>query len=902
MRAAGLSDPVTSSQASPDGRWIAFSTTASELYIVDLKSADQMFVASSYLGDGFAWSPDSQRLAYVEHRPNTSPSLRVLPAGERQPLTLVARSGEWIGQVGWLDADRIVYQTDRNSDHITLWTVNIHDAATEHYLDARVDITDLWTPPGGGRLLYATIDQGKPALWRRDPGGQATRVVDNLPSPPVRRHAVAFHPRGDEVYVLTQTGPTQSIRRVSVGALKTLSTFELPTRAQGIAVSSENEVFIVGDGKLAVWRPDKRLGGGIEHQHTWRGLPLAHPASLGSRGLAAVVNGSVLVTGASVKKLEDGRLFSREFDDILKMALDMRRGGHTDAAVRWIDSLLKKEKDGAPRQFPLQVARAWLERSRDRDGAAGQWIERATATLSSGPDSGEIDFEEALRLLWSERALLKFFGEGDSQDAAKVLAAAPESVSKRPLGVWIYDLIQTARPEITRLWRNAGAALRHERWAECGAAIQQLIVEAPDSQRLREGIGFMMEGAFDPLEKLLPQPQSDLPFLMADTNFQRALLNVSSAGLTERFGKRELRELLMVQWALSGQIDPARLLAKIDLSDPEGHQIDYLQILQRYLTTEEEEPWITRAVAEALLEPGVQALLDQKLKDARGHLTLLLSRAKLELTANDLGRLDKTLTQAERDMGSIPPAFWNSTSGALLFHARVFRGKWNERRRDWAKTLEHYEEAEQIMERFPGDWGTLPLDLELARALVESGRSDSASLGLLLQTLRGSGDPLINPTHQPDPLLVGISNLDSIESAPQPKWMKPYISCIRGSFLSLLGQPYQALTHLRTARRDEPPTGLLARSLFEEASVRASLGQHRLAAQLLAQLTRLKLTPAALALAIQELAQAERAAGLVESQEARIRELAAELQLPDRWTYTMVEPEPPSDTLAEAEL
>jgi hypothetical protein len=57
---------------------------------------------------------------------------------------------------------------------------------------------------------------------------------------------------------------------------------------------------------------------------------------------------------------------------------------------------------------------------------------------------------------------------------------------------------------------------------------------------------------------------------------------------------------------------------------------------------------------------------------------------------------------------------------------------------------------------------------------------------------------------------------------------------------------------------------------------------------LLTELCGLALEPATLTVAIQVRAQAERAAGLIESQENRIRYLCHEHRLPSNWARTLI--------------
>jgi tricorn protease len=76
---------------SPDGRWIAFHDKDQQLWLYDTKSKEQKKIAQSMVGgfSDFAWSPDSQWLAYAESAENQFDQLNVLNVntGAIQALT-----------------------------------------------------------------------------------------------------------------------------------------------------------------------------------------------------------------------------------------------------------------------------------------------------------------------------------------------------------------------------------------------------------------------------------------------------------------------------------------------------------------------------------------------------------------------------------------------------------------------------------------------------------------------------------------------------------------------------------------------------------------------------------------------------------------------------------------------
>lgn len=63
---------------SPDGRWIAFADTESDLWVVDVQSGERTLVSEGKSGIAeFSWAPDSQWLAFTEAAPNTFVQLKL---------------------------------------------------------------------------------------------------------------------------------------------------------------------------------------------------------------------------------------------------------------------------------------------------------------------------------------------------------------------------------------------------------------------------------------------------------------------------------------------------------------------------------------------------------------------------------------------------------------------------------------------------------------------------------------------------------------------------------------------------------------------------------------------------------------------------------------------------------
>jgi tricorn protease len=101
---------------SPDGRWLAFTDKAQQLWIYDIKNKQDKRIAQSMNGDfdSLRWSPDSQWLAYGETADNTYEQLKVLNVNSSEIHVLTSdrydsSSPAWSSDGKWL-----YFLSDRN--------------------------------------------------------------------------------------------------------------------------------------------------------------------------------------------------------------------------------------------------------------------------------------------------------------------------------------------------------------------------------------------------------------------------------------------------------------------------------------------------------------------------------------------------------------------------------------------------------------------------------------------------------------------------------------------------------------------------------------------------------------------------------------------------------------------
>ncbi|MBI3736057.1 hypothetical protein HY256_06055, partial [Candidatus Sumerlaeota bacterium] len=540
----------------------------------------------------------------------------------------------------------------------------------------------------------------------------------------------------------------------------------------------------------------------------------------------------------------------------------------------------------------IAATRAWIERLRVKPRYSEQWLERTIALAD--PNSQE--FTAA----WHTRLLIALFEEKNPRKARAILEALPESAANHALVEWIRELLDSEDAKMTERWRKVVDGLRQRKWTSCADALSAAIAADPRSEINRRGAALLLRGGLQPIVSSTMEEPITYPELMNEQAFQQAMLLLCGGDLSADMGKDDLRGYLLLQWARAQQTDAARSLVLMDLSDPSGSSLDYMDILNRYLNAEEQDQWVDKAVGEILLWPRNAYLLNRHLSDAKGHLVLMLARAKHALIRGEIrgGRekaenLESILGQIDDDLNLISPDFWNPETGRLLFLIRLYQAKLYERDGKWDFALAAYSQALDVLNRFPGDWEITAFDITAFKSLIEAGRADGDLLRLYLQTVAGMGDPLVNPPYAPDMAGTAAANIKTLEKhgvtdPARDRWLLPFLLYSAAGCQSLAGRPYEAIARLEAARRADPPEALLARILVEEAAVRATLRQHRMAARLLADLSALPLDPPRLAVAIKTRAQAESDAGMTASQSDRMRELAAELKLPAVWRRTIL--------------
>lgn len=873
---AGIAELKTS----PNGRFIATADHNGELAVLDLDHPGALPIYSRALEGGFAWSPDSKRLAFCERFPSSPVLLWTLQAGlDRDPAPLVS-GFDWKAGPAWLNNRRVLYLSDRDSDHVNLWVADTETTETLKLLDRGRDISGVWVAPHGNEFVYRCAESGEPELWFWWDAAQAPIQLTRDPQGKTHfENFISFAPAGRTIaFVSESLGATELVafditRHLELGRLPVTFT------PDSLVLVSPEEAVVAADGSFYRWEIEAD-GGSLSRPEDWNGAPVSHPASRGERGWAASVNGELVLTFDTMKSIEDARVHARTPDDLIRLARRLELNGHGRKARSLLADLWDSQSFSAEDGFRIAAMRAWLERKRGSERRAHQWLREAGHRARPGTyEANE---------LWHARLMLTFFDDGDADEARRLIDAMPEDARGHPRVEWIRSLLQLDDRGLRNDWRKAGLAIRRGEWREAAEQVREFIASDPTYSLHREGVALILHGDFEPLDELLASAPVRYSELLNEFRFQEALIELSARDLTESITKKDLRDILLAHWAQDGKHEWARNLVLADLRDLDGSTFDYEDVLTRFLDPEEQEGWLLRSVHQIFLDPQVVPLLDRQMSDTRSHVIFSLARAKGAFIQDDVDQLGDVLAQLDRDFLIIPPSFWTPTTARFQMLMHLFRAKYFERKQQWDQALLGYSRCFLIINRYNIDWGILPFDLAVARETIERGQADTDLLRTYFQTLRGFGDPLVNPSHDPVTIRAGLTNLHTLRAFAPDAWARPLIEYQEGNALVVLGRPYRAIDLFRHARTLDPPRYLLARAMIDEAAVRSSLAQHGLAASLMEQMCGLGLEPPQLATAIRMRAQTERAAGLIESEEDRMRYLCRELRLPREWAATLI--------------
>ena len=159
---------------SPDGRWLAFSSTETRaLWVVQVESGNATEVYAATEKDGrtpsfFSWAPDSRRLAFLDHSPDEPSDLMIVDIELKKAQRLVVGSEEnWVYAPVWSPVDdRIVFVSGISKPQVRVAKL---DGTTEALADGiqTVNGSPVWSPDGQWLAFTGTVAH-EAALFQTD--------------------------------------------------------------------------------------------------------------------------------------------------------------------------------------------------------------------------------------------------------------------------------------------------------------------------------------------------------------------------------------------------------------------------------------------------------------------------------------------------------------------------------------------------------------------------------------------------------------------------------------------------------------------------------------------------------------------------------------------------------------
>ena len=818
------------------------------------------------------------------HQPPGAPStLRVadLIAG-REDAPLLGGSG-WKGSPACLADGRVAYLGDVDGQGVGVWTVSAREAAPRRLFAQPLDVSRLWVAPGGDALVFQTSEPASDVLWQwRPEGKEPVRLALLNPGGPGFDPRVAFSVDGGQIAFCALRAGHPELVWMDLASREELDRLTLERPAAGVAVTRDGLV-AAGQGAAAVlWRPKAGWYQRTLTSIAWNGMPLAVLGASGPSGLALVVNGNAILLLRNARRPESGRVHTRRMEDLLSLAYALAQKNQFKPARELIAGLQSRVPKGGGTRSEYLVMMAWahLERGLGRWRTADQWLGRALqAATPGGPE------EEAA---WLERLALAAFGAKDRPMANWVMEKMPAGLDKTPLAAWTRQLMDAGDAKGMRTWMEIGGLLRTHNEAAAAHLVAKALEDSDPGTITLQGVALILGGGFEPVGEAGDIGQRRLETILGQHDFQEALHAIMRRNLAGGPAPTELGSILFGQWVRQGDLSSARKLVRETLKDPADLLSEYQEMLRRFLVLEETDRWLQRAVTDVLLDKEIAETIAERLTAPEDRLTLRLAQIKKALIEGEPQRAQAWLTDARALEAQVRVAAGDAADDfdhvQTTFLTLLFTAKTAERNRQWTAAVQGYEACRALIEKAPGSWEVSPYEVAFAAELVRLGAArDPDLLNSYLAVLRGAGDPLVNPSHDPATIQVGLSNLATLRRVAPEAWIQPYLSYAEGLYFSLMQQSWRALSLLERARSQNPPPALLQRILLEEAANRDTLGQHAVAAGLYRQIYAMDAPAAQRASAIQAAIQAEAACGLVKSATARLKEVLKDGRLPRKW-------------------
>lgn len=872
-------NPYRELAVSPDARWMAVVTDAGQLGLMALNSNfATLRLFSTHALPHLAWSPDSQQLAFVEQLPARQPAIWLLDRATGKRHGPLVKDPAWKGDLDWLDPQTLAFRTNRQADYSTVWAVDVSSRHLRRLVDMGENVEHLWAPSrSDGGLVISSRRAGRLHLWYWSPQVEQPRLLTGAGVPKFAPPGfVSFSADGRHLAYTTKSDMAVGVAWMDLDHPASVSTRSFRHSILALNILGDGRVAVTEPNGVVLWRPNAHWFQWSARHISWEQLPLVPIHRWRQKGLVAALNRSALLFAQDANHLETGRIFARDIVDLLQLIPPMVRSRRVGEARRHLASWLQSiPSDTHPDAWHLFVAQAYLDRHAKQFDAAQHHLARA---ITLAPSHSPLR-----RQLLLEQLALSLFDQSDPQSTRQLIRATETMTRHSPLVNWITHLLNTTPPDLRRQWERLGAHIRQDRPQAAASTIHRILSDHEISTHTLEGLSLITEGAFEPVQPPGMPKLDYMPRLLKEPAFQLALLGAAQQAHQLDYPAAYPVDLLFEHWVRSGWIDMARHLVRKDLSNHLHTGIDWGEMLLQFIQTEEFEPWVEDGVTRVLLTGELAPLVEAYLDRPSQQCVLQLARAKAALLAGDLAEVTRALNrfhaQTSRSITREAPNTY------LTYLARLFQAKMHERAGRWQQAINAYQRCLELIERNPGYWDIECFEILMQVGLLEQGgQTDPELLRTYLITIRGMGEALVNPTHDPATVQSALTNLQTLRRISSDAWLRPYLAYLEGYCHSIRHRPAPALYWLRQARRMDPPPTLRQRILLEEAALHSLLHHHQLAAQRYEQLLgQAGLPDPICAVALQGLIQAKTASGMIRSPQNQLAALLRQTTLSERW-------------------
>ncbi len=877
-------NPIIEIRVAPNGARAAVLREDGRLGVTALDRPDRLHLVSRAARMGISWSPGSGQLAWVEH-PADEPMALCVAEGDRPwSRRVLLRDANFKGSPVWLTNGTIAFLSDRESQHVNVWTFGLARREEIKLIDAAGEVRGVCASPAGGLLAYECDDDEGGGLYVWNAKTDRPLRLSHGFSEGEEKRPVSFSPNGRWL-VYGDSGDTTHALVLRELATSQARTLPMGVPVENVAVWDDGGVAARVGTQISWWQPtrDQLIGEKRREIQFDGGVPIGPIQAWGRRGVVCAINQNLLCMAPDLARLGKGQLNAQRDEDWIALASAEHRLGR-DRAAHAILKTLATRIDNSQAGLLADLALARFERERGHPGRAIRHLEYAVERPGIAADLVEqID---------AERVALIFFEQREPREAVALARADRKGSSETEageLGRWIAGLAPTHSSPECAAWQRAGAATRAGHHRQAAHALVPLFNANSISTGTLNGLGLLLGNGFEPLGQADGADQAHITGMLRQPLFQRALLFAAeylaahvqgAAGAKAKLSRGEtpdaadLLGLLLQQWSDQGNLDAARELVRRDLRRGGGPLLNYADILEQTLTVEENAGWVRVLAGKVLFAPEVSDLLAKQLTSPQDALMLRLARVKADLIAGkrvDGAEIASGLRSVE--LNQLAPAAREQARCLLpLLGAKAF-----EAQGQYENALPLYQDALAGLSPALEKWEEIAPELVKQIAVIRIGSSHREALASYLRVERGMGDALLSPSREADTLRIAATNFKTLLRYESEPAMQPFIWADLGIVASMGGQKQAALGYLRRAKRGAQLSPfLMQRILLEEAAVRDALDQHALAARLYGRIIAARELPDAVRVAaILAQTQAQRAAGEISDFRAELRRKAA---------------------------